>query len=245
MPTPTTPPDRRSLGRHLLVVAAAAAAGVMMVTGALASRGTDLRPNRNTDLASLVESEARRNEQLTRRLADLRTEVDELSRRSAEQAGTPASDLARAAEVAGTLPVRGPAVTVTLEDAPLSVKPAGVDEDLLVVHQQDIQAVVDALWSGGAEAMTIQGQRVSSRTGIKCVGNTVVVHSVPYAPPYVITAIGDQDALAAALQRSPALRVYRQYADAYRLGWDVRRQASVTLPAYTGPAEFSWAEPVR
>ena len=93
----------------------------------------------------------------------------------------------------------GPTVSVTLDDAPSSVAANGVDADLLVVHQQDIQAVVNALWSGGAEAMTIQGQRVISTTGIKCVGNTVVLHGVPYAPPYVISAIGDQDRLEAAL----------------------------------------------
>ena len=242
---PTQPTPARPVLRRALVVGTGALAGLMMVTGALASRGTDLRPNRNTDLASLVQAEARRNEQLTRQLATLRTDVDDLSRRQAEQGGVPAAELRTAAEVAGASPVAGPAVTVTLRDAPLEVKPAGVDEDLLVVHQQDIQAVVDALWSGGAEAMTVQGQRVSSRTGLKCVGNTVVVHSVPYAPPYVITAIGDQAELSDALATSPALRIYRQYADAYRLGWDVRRQASVTMPAYTGPAEFAWAEPVR
>lgn len=241
---PTAPTPRPPLWRHALVVVTGALAGLMMVASALASGGGDLRPTRTTDLASLVAAEARRNEQLTRQLAELRAEVDELSRRAAEQGGTPASDLQRAAEVAGTVAVSGPAVTVTLHDAPLEVKPSGVDEDLLVVHQQDIQAVVDALWAGGAEAMTVQGQRVSSRTGIKCVGSTVVVHSVPYAPPYVITAIGDQTRLQAALAASDTLRIYRQYADTYRLGWSVRREASVTLPAYRGPAEFSWAEPV-
>ena len=90
----------------------------------------------------------------------------------------------------------GPAVTVTLSDAPKAevdraVKDGKTTADQLVVHQQDIQAVVNALWSGGAEAMTLQKQRVVSTTGIKCVGNTVVLHGVPYAPPYVITAVGD------------------------------------------------------
>ena len=54
---------------------------------------------------------------------------------------------------------------MTLDDAPESVAANGIDPDLLVVHQQDIQAVVNALWSGGAEAMTIQDQRVISTTG--------------------------------------------------------------------------------
>ncbi len=87
--------------------------------------------------------------------------------------------------------MHGPAVRVTLTDAPVDFAPPGVNGDLLVVHEQDIQQVVNALWAAGAEAMTIQGQRVISTTAVKCVGNTVVLHGVPYAPPYVITSIGD------------------------------------------------------
>ena len=210
---------------------------------------TDLRPSRNTDLVGLVQAEARRNGDLTRQLTDLRREVDDLTRVEADQAGTQtgpsASALDDAARAAALTPVRGPAVTVVLKDAPLNVKPAGVDDDLLVVHQQDIQAVVDALWAGGAEAMTIQGQRVSARTGIKCVGNTVVLDSVPYAPPYVITAIGSQRSLENALASSHALRIYRQYAEAYHLGWEQRREASVTMPGYSGSVAVQWAKPVR
>ncbi len=101
---------------------------------------------------------------------------------------------------AGFEKVHGPAITVVLSDAPKdeinsAVENGEVTADQLVVHQQDIQAVVNALWAGGAEAMTLQEQRVISTTGIKCVGNTVVLHGVPYAPPYEITAIGDLDAL--------------------------------------------------
>jgi uncharacterized protein YlxW (UPF0749 family) len=88
---------------------------------------------------------------------------------------------------------------VILDDAPASVAANGIEPDLLVVHQQDIQAVVNALWSGGAEAMTIQEQRVISTTAVKCVGNTVVLHGIPYAPPYRIRAIGDPLRLHAAL----------------------------------------------
>ncbi|WP_454228487.1 DUF881 domain-containing protein [Propioniciclava flava] len=144
------------------------------------------------------------------------------------------NELQAAAEIAASTPVAGPSVTVTLTDAQATVQPAGVDEDLLVVHQQDIQAVINALWASGAEAVTVQGQRIGARTGIKCVGNTVVVHGVPYAPPYVISAIGDHARLEQGLRDSDYLRVYRQYVDAYRLGYDVTRQARTEMPAYTG-----------
>ena len=150
---------------------------------------------RNTDLVSLLQAQSRRNAELTERATALRAEVDGLSAGQSDQTDL-GSRLAGRQSVAGLTAVSGPAVTVTLDDAPETVTGTGIDPDLLVVHQQDIQAVVNALWSGGAEAMTIQDQRVVSTTGIKCVGNTVVLHGVPYAPPYVITAIGDQDAVA-------------------------------------------------
>jgi len=60
----------------------------------------------------------------------------------------------------------------------------------------------------------------------------------PYAPPYIITAIGDHARLEQGLRDSDYLRVYRQYVDAYRLGYDVTRQARTEMPAYTGPATF-------
>ena len=140
--------------------------------------------------------------------------------------------------VAGQRPVKGPAVVVALSDAPSGVRPAGVSPELLVVHQQDIQAVVNALWSGGAEAMTIQGQRVTSRTGVKCVGNSVVLHGVPYAPPYEVAAIGEPDRLERALADSTAVQIYRQYVSGYGLGYTQRREASVTMPAYRGSLDI-------
>jgi uncharacterized protein YlxW (UPF0749 family) len=108
-------------------------------------------------------------------------------------------------------------VKVTLDDAPSSVAANGIEPDLLVVHQQDIQAVVNALWSGGAEAMTIQGQRVISTTAVKCVGNTVVLHGIPYSPPYDVVAIVDQARLLDALAASEPIEIYQQYVASYGL----------------------------
>ena len=137
-------------------------------------------------------------------------------------------------QIVGLAPVKGPAVRVTLTDAPADFAPPGINGDLLVVHEQDIQRVVNALFAGGAEAMTIQDQRVIATTAVKCVGNTVVLHGVPYAPPYVITAIGNQSALEAALAADPGVQIYRQYAQAYQLGYQQQRIGEVTMPAFSG-----------
>jgi uncharacterized protein YlxW (UPF0749 family) len=232
---------RRPLGRAL-TAAVCVLAGLMIMVSALNARGTDLRPGRNTDLVSLVQAQSRRNTELTREVTQLRREVDALA-----TVGQTQSDLGELvgaqASAAGFTAVTGPAVTVTLDDAPSSITADGLDPDLLVVHQQDIQAVVNALWSGGAEAMTIQGQRVISTTAVKCVGNTVVLHGIPYAPPYLISAIGNRSELRAALQASAPIQIYKQYVEAYRLVYRERSEASVTFPAHEGTLDLPHARP--
>lgn len=213
----------------------------MITTSAINARGTDLRPNRNTDLISVVRERAAHGHALTEQLATLQEEVNALTKaQGSDPVGT--QDQAAASAAAGLTAVSGPAVSVTLTDAPLTVKPVGIDADLLVVHQQDIQSVVNALWSGGAEAMTIQGLRVTARTGIKCVGNTVVLQGIPFAPPYVITAIGDVRRLQAALASSPDVLIYKQYVDRYKLGYAERVLTSVTMPAYKGSIDLEYAK---
>lgn len=231
--------SRRTAAGRLLSITVIAIAGFMMASASVAARGQDLRPNRNTDLIELVRTQAARNVELAKQVGDLRGDVDKLS----TQQGGAVADTSDAAVAAGLTAVKGPAVVVTLTDAPLSVNPAGVAEELLIVHQQDIQAAVNAMWSGGAEAMSIQGQRVTSRTGIKCVGNSILLHGVPYAPPYVIVAIGDQKAIEQALVKSTYLQAYRQYSERYGLGYSENRVAEATLDAYTGAIELGYAKP--
>ena len=231
--------DRRTAVSRLITVLVLAVAGFMMASAAVAARGQDLRPNRNTDLIELVRAQAARNVDLAKQVGDLRSEVDKLS----SQQGGAVADTSAAAAAAGLTAVKGPAVSVTLTDAPANVKPIGVAEELLIVHQQDIQAVVNAMWQGGAEAMSIQGQRVTSRTGIKCVGNSVLLHGVPYAPPYVIVAIGNQKTIEQALNSSTYLQAYRQYTDRYGLGYSQKRITEATLDAYSGAIELGYAKP--
>ena len=242
--------DVRSDSRHPRLARSAsvivmALAGLMMTTAAINSRGHDLRPERDTDMATLVRSQASHNAALQKEAAGLRAQVEDFSKAN-QTPGVTSSVISSASALApsvGLGAVSGKALRVTLDDAPLSENPDGVDANMLVVHQQDIQMVVNTLWSGGAEAMTIQGQRVISTTAVKCVGNTVVLHGVAYAPPYVIEAIGDLNAMQKALDTSEAVRIYKEYVSAYQLGWSVERAGQVTMPAYTGAVAVGHATP--
>ena len=251
---PDTPRRRPRLGRrHTWRIAAVAVfvmAGALFVTSSIAAGGLDLRASSVTDLDTVVRQQRERTDALQRDVAALTREVDRLGK---------GVDDAQVAEVrdqvdalrgpAGFEEVHGPALTVVLSDAPKedidkAVSEGDVTPDELVVHQQDIQAVVNALWSGGAEAMTLQKQRVVSTTGIKCVGNTVVLHGVPYAPPYEITAIGDLDALRTALDSSDYIAGYKTYVDTHNLGYEVHTKDDVTMPAYSGSSDLRYARAV-
>jgi uncharacterized protein YlxW (UPF0749 family) len=234
---------------HVAAAVAFVVAGGLFATTSLSARGLDLRAASITDLGGVVRQERQRADELQDRLASLHDQVDELSHQVDDSTVERLQQEANALlGPAGLEAVTGPGLTVVLTDAPKSEidkagGDSGVSVDELVVHQQDIQAVVNALWAGGAEAMTVQGQRVISTTGIKCVGNTVVLHGVPYSPPYRIAAIGDPVALQRSLDASDYIEAYRTVAETHHLGYDVIHSDRLALPAYEGSTTLKYAAP--
>ena len=219
--------------------------GILFVLSAVNSDGNDLRPGRYTDLASLVSTESDQLTQLKDQVAALNTEVEGLTNAVNDKRVT---RLQRKAErlraPAGLEPVTGPGITVTLSDAPEDVINSSTRNlNLLVVHQQDIQAVVNAMWRGGAAGISIQGQRLVTTTGIKCEGNAVQLDGQPYAQPYEITAVGDQVALLRAIEEDRDLRVYREQAKLpdIAVGWNLESHATITVPGYTGVTTMTYA----
>ncbi|ADB29187.1 protein of unknown function DUF881 [Kribbella flavida DSM 17836] len=218
-------------------------AGLLFATSATNARGTDLRPSRNTTLAGLVEEQSRRSATLTRQHAALSGDIEKLQTQQGAIEPKLAKQLKDLSVQVGTTPVTGPGLTVTLKDAPREVVKDNpdIDADWLVIHQQDIQAVVNALWAGGADAISIQNHRVISTTGIKCVGNSVVLHGVPYLPPYKITAIGDRRKLQQALDDSQYIENLQDYVVRFQLGYEVKNESNVAMPAYEGTLDLQSA----
>ena len=222
--------------------------GGLFVVSAASSDGTDLRPGRYTDLAALVQDESDEYDALRQEVSDLDAQVADLSAAMSDRdVNRYHRKIAQLKDPAGLEPRSGPGVTITLSDAPedLINTTTGNVNDLLV-HQQDIQAVVNALWQGGATAVTIAGQRVVSTTGIKCEGNAVQLQGVPYPQPYVIEAVGDQGDLLTAIEDDEYVSYYRQLsADPdYALGWELELADSITAPAYDGLLDLSFAVPL-
>jgi uncharacterized protein YlxW (UPF0749 family) len=222
-------------------------AGALFVTSAVSSDGTDLRAGRYGDLSTVVSQATEEADALRARRNELAEQVERLSADLRDTRVAKEQEKAGALEVpAGLAPMSGPGLTVELDDAPAEkISAADVDPNYLVVHQQDIQAVVNAMWAGGADGITIQGQRVISTTGIKCVGNTVVLHGIPYSPPYVITAVGDPASMLTEINESPYIDIYLDYVEdpRYQLGWNVLPHSQVKLPGYEGSLDLDYARP--
>jgi uncharacterized protein YlxW (UPF0749 family) len=220
-------------------------AGVLAIAGLLFAAnarisGGDTREAR--DLPGLVQAQLNRAQVAQAEVSNLRAEVDQLTDEQATTAPEDPAGSQQLAMAAGWVPVSGPGVEVRLTDAPAgAARPDWATNDDLVVHQQDVQAVMNALWAGGAEAMSLQDQRVVSTSAFRCVGNVLYLQGQVYSPPYVVRAIGDADAMTAALEASPELQVYREYVDAVGLGWSVSTTDDMLLPGYDGPAELSHA----
>ena len=223
-----------------------AAGGLLCVSSALSADGIDLRAG-TTDLPQLVVDRSRQVAQVRAEQRAVREDILELSAGLGDaDVDAATAEVKKLSPAAGLTPVRGEGLVVVLTDTPRDADvPEGIDPNLLVVHQQDIQGFVNALWAGGATAISLQDQRLTTTTGIKCVGNSVVLHGVPYAPPYRIVAVGDVASLQSALDTSEAVRRYREYVEYADLGLRVESSSRLTVPAYNGSTDLAVAEPLQ
>jgi uncharacterized protein YlxW (UPF0749 family) len=237
-------------GWHGGAVIVLGAAGLLMAAGITLADTSSVETSRGSDLPDLVEAETARVSELEEQAAALTAEVDDLAA-GAGDAGTATleQDVSVAAAYAGFSEVQGPGLTVTLSDAPvpddLTDLPEGTTPDDFVVHQQDVEAVVNALWTGGAEAMQIMDRRITSVSAVRCVGNVIILDGQVYSPPFEITAIGDPTRLSQALESSDGVDIYRQWAEFIGLGYQVTEQEEVTLSAATAPPTLSFASHVE
>ena len=232
-----------------VVPVAAVLAGLLFATSANTSGGIDLRASDHDDGVAFATRQQQKVIAQTKQLAALQAQVQALTSSAAKvdhRVAQAREEAAALAPAAGMVAVSGPAVTVTLNDAPPlpGAKKGSVPPDYLVVHQQDVQAVVNAMWAGGAEAMTLQGQRVISTSAVRCVGNTLLLHGVVYSPPYVVSALGDVSGILAALDAAPDVVIYKQYVQAYHLGYRVDVDQHVEMPAYSAGVGLVHATPL-
>ncbi len=142
---------------------------------------------------------------------------------------------------AGLSVVEGPGIVVTLNDSKQKAK-LGDNQNLYVVHDEDLLRVINELRAAGAEAIAINEQRLISRSEIRCAGPTVTVNGKMFGPPFVIKAIGDPQLLAGALQLRGGVADTLRY---WGIELDIEHVNNVQLPAYSGLISTDFAKPVK
>jgi uncharacterized protein YlxW (UPF0749 family) len=224
-------------------------AGLLLAATHGVSGGAEIRRSDAPRLVDLVREAQQSVDRLTSARDALVTTID------THHGGSPGADAALAAITnrsaklaldAGLDPMHGPGLVVTLNDAQRDAEgrfPRDATPDDLVVHQQDIQAVLNALWSAGAEGIQVQDQRIIGTSAPRCVGNTLLLNGRTYSPPYVITAIGDAAAMKAALAAAPLVILYKQYVVRFGLGYSEEPRADVQLVGHTEPVRMKFAKP--
>ncbi|MFH9177721.1 DUF881 domain-containing protein [Streptomyces albogriseolus] len=250
--TESSPAARPRRPRPVRVLTAGifALAGLLFFVSFDTAKGTNIRTDASLlKLSDLIHERSRKNAELDESNGALRKDIEALAERDDGSTEAEDAELAVLEERAGTQELKGEAITVTLNDAPpdATAKLPGYPEpqpDYLVIHQQDLQAVVNAMWQGGAEGIQVMDQRLISTSAVRCVGNTLILQGRVYSPPYTITAVGEPEKLKKALAASPAIQNYMVYVNVYGLGWKVEDEGTTTLPGYSGTVDLHYAEPV-
>jgi uncharacterized protein YlxW (UPF0749 family) len=199
-------------------------------------------PTRNVyALATLLRAEREARLALERKVEELQRQQVAYERAQAEGRSLTAAmskELESLRVLTGLKAMRGSGVTVRLEDA--KTQPAGTNP--IVVTYQDLVAVTNELWAAGAEAVAVNGQRVTAMTGFSQVGGTVVVNLERLNGPFAIVALGDPATLEGALNIRGGL------VDGLRalgLSITIVRQNDLAVPAYRGVIKFEHARPVE
>jgi uncharacterized protein YlxW (UPF0749 family) len=240
-PTPSSQRPRSGRPAVIMVGLVLALAGALFATSAVAThRGAAQAKRDRQELVNQINARTAAADQYQQQLDKLRAQTDDAREHAlsaSDEGAALRAELARLEPITGARAVQGPGVRVVLDDA----KDAG-DSSLGVIYDRDIQAVVDALFASGAEAIAVNGARLTTQTAIREAGRAILVDYRPLAPPYDIDAIGPPD-LRQKLLRTQTGVLYQNWRQVYGLGFSVQDEQRLTLPSATNQV-LHYAKPL-
>jgi len=224
---PSRPGRRRNL--HSASIVALLLLGLLLTVAGVQTAKS--KPVQQASRASLVAQAKDRRDQLDVARAQvlrLRKEVNraQAARLKATQAGTAANDeLENLGLLTGAAAATGPGVKIVVDDNPDAVT------DRQTVQDLDLQILANGLWNAGAEAVSINGQRLTNLTAIRLAGKAITVNLRSLSRPYTVTAIGDPDQLPARFVESAAGTWWLNLKSVYGLQFAMTREDQLTVPA--------------
>ncbi len=224
------------------IVAAVTAFGVLV--GVSAVKTAQDQPQATAERAQLIEQIEAGQARLDDLHGDLSALQADIGRRQQEQAGEASAasrrtdDLQHLAMSAGTAAVTGPGMVLNLDNARHAVPGAGG-----LILDSDVQALVNGLWVAGAEAIAIDGHRLTALTSIRFAGQAITVDYRSLTPPYVVEAIGNPDTLPSRLLETQGGQLWLGLRANYGITFETQTESTITLAgdAYNN---LLWARPV-
>ena len=237
---------RQERRRAPVTVAVAVVLGLLVAAATLHLRVPGAGADAHTVLLEEIETRTATADALAERVETLRGETEQLRAQALSEDGEPLLDVVQRLSLhAGAVPVTGPGVVVTMDDASTVQKPLAGDPRAEDTHEDrvvdlDVQIAVNGLWAAGAEAVAINGQRLTSLSAIRWAGGAILVGFRPLSPPYRISAIGDPD-LRTRLAASDTGSYLAFIEDRYGLRVSVDAAQELELPA-AGPLQLRYAD---
>lgn len=204
---------------------------------------SSMQLQRIEDLQKELIKEKENNVDLNRQLIQANSNLETYRENARENdAGSKAiaEELSNAMLLAGLTDVEGAGITVVLKDSAESA--AKTSPANYIIHDRDLRDIVNELVASGAEAISINGERISGKSAIRCVGPTITINNNYYAPPFTIKAIGDPETLEAGINiRDGVVDVMR----AFKIDVTVTRSNKIQIPKYNGAVTYKYAETVK
>lgn len=241
--------------RSPLLIIAAVLIGALFGASALALRAPTTAASKiKQDLVGRIEDRRAQGDTQTRFIATTRNQINSLQAAALSQQsqGGLTAELTKLELAAGTVPVIGPGLVLTIDDAETKTEPGdpgvnprsatGPDQGKVIAT--DLQIIVNGLWEAGAEAISINGHRLTSRAAIRSAGEAILVDYRPLSRPYVIKAIGDRGALGVEFADNSGGSYLQSLTNNYKVRSNIQSRESVFVPGE--PAlSIQKAEPVQ
>ncbi|MEN6350667.1 MAG: DUF881 domain-containing protein [Syntrophomonas sp.] len=201
---------------------------------------TNLVPARIEDLTKQVSTVSEERDALVEEVLSLREKLKNVRKNDPAMADME-DDLQKANLSAGLVPVKGPGIIVTVND---STRPLqnGENPNISIVHDSDLLMLVNELKTSGAEAISINNERITGRSEIRCAGTLILVNMNPVGPPFTIKAIGNPDLLESGMLIKGG---YMESLKVLGIEAGIEKSENLEIPAFSGSMKFTYATPVK
>ncbi len=230
----------RTISGRVSILLICVLVGIMLSVQYKASEsyGPNPRTTRVEELSEEVTKLKEENQALAEEIVSLRTKLTNVNNENQSIADL-RDELKKANMAAGLTPVTGAGIIVTLNDS-LHVLQPGEDPNAYLIHDNDLLSIVNELKVSGAEAISVNGQRLTAMSEIRCAGTTILVNMNKIGPPFEIKAIGNPQLLEGGLAINGGKL---EELKLFGLQTNMTKQDNIDIPAYTGPLKFHFASP--